>query len=73
MSSFACPHFDAANHWCLRLNADCVPGRRGCVLAGKATFIFPPEERVLALEEEKRRTRMQRGLADRPRASRRSL
>jgi hypothetical protein len=73
MSSFACPHFDGANNWCLRLNADCVPGRRGCVLAGKATFVLPPEERVRALEEEKRQARMQGSVADRPLAGRRSL
>ncbi|MBL9178290.1 MAG: hypothetical protein JNM65_09515 [Verrucomicrobiaceae bacterium] len=55
MSSFSCPHYDFATDQCHRLNTDCVPGRRGCVLMGKVSFLVPPEERVRAREEEKRR------------------
>lgn len=52
--SFACPHFCPDDESCLRLKTDCVPGRRGCVLEGKAVFAVPAEERVRLLEEEKR-------------------
>ena len=39
----------------MRLKTDCVPGRKGCVLVGKAEFAVPAEERVRLLEEAKRR------------------
>ena len=53
--SFSCPHFRPEDECCLRLQQDCVPGRRGCVLDGKAVFAVPAEERVRGREEEKRR------------------
>jgi hypothetical protein len=37
------------------LKTDCVPGRKGCVLEGRAVFAIPVEERVRLREEEKRR------------------
>lgn len=46
MSSFSCPHIDLAESRCLRLRADCVPGRPGCVLGTKVRFAFPLEERL---------------------------
>jgi hypothetical protein len=52
--SFSCPHFRPEDEYCLRLKTDCVPGRRACVLEGKAVFAVPAEERVRLLEEEKR-------------------
>jgi hypothetical protein len=55
--SFSCPHFCPDEDHCLRLKTDCVPGRKGCVLAGKAVFAVPAEERVRLREEEKRRER----------------
>ncbi len=58
MSSFSCPHFDGANDWCRLLKTDCVPGRKGCVLAGKVNFFIPAEERVRLKEEEKRQERL---------------
>ena len=53
--SFSCPHFRPDDEHCLRLNTDCVPGRRGCVLEGKSVFAVPAEVRVREREEEKRR------------------
>jgi hypothetical protein len=53
--SFACPHFRPDDECCLRLQTDCVPGRAGCVLGGKAVFAVPAEQRVREREEEKRR------------------
>jgi hypothetical protein len=32
-----------------------VPGRRGCILEGKAVFAVPAEQRVREREEENRR------------------
>lgn len=52
MSSFTCPHFELPNDGCLRLNADCVPGRKGCVLRGKVNFLIPADERVRLKQEE---------------------
>lgn len=57
--SFACPHFDPAAEFCRRLNADCVPGRPGCVLAGQAVFAVPAADRIRAREEEKRRASLE--------------
>ena len=55
--SFSCPHFRPDDEHCLRLKTDCVPGRHGCVLEGKAVFAVPAEQRVCEREEEKRRAR----------------
>jgi hypothetical protein len=57
--SFSCPHFCPDEDHCLRLKTDCVPGRKGCVLEGKAVFAVPAEERVRLREEEKRREQME--------------
>lgn len=51
--SFSCPHFDIDRDECRLLKTDCVPGRRGCVLAG-SVFAVPVEERLRARAEEKR-------------------
>lgn len=56
MSSFTCQHFDVANDWCLLLKTDCVPGRKGCILAGKSKFAVPAEERVRLKEEEREKS-----------------
>ena len=52
--SFSCPHFDPNRDFCLRLNTECVPGRKGCVLEGKTVFAVPVEERLREKEREKR-------------------
>ncbi len=53
--SFSCPHFRPDDEHCLRLNTDCVPGRRGCVISNSTVFAVPAEIRVREKEEEKRR------------------
>ena len=53
--SFSCPHFRPNDDRCLRLKTDCVPGRRGCVLEGKAVFAVPAEQRVREREAENHR------------------
>jgi hypothetical protein len=52
--SFSCPHFRPEDEACLRLDADCVPGRPGCVLGSKAVFAVPVEQRLHEKEDEKR-------------------
>jgi hypothetical protein len=54
MSSFTCPHFDLANDYCLLLKTDCVPGRKGCVLAGKSKFLVPAEDRIRQKEGDRK-------------------
>ena len=44
--SFFCPHFDQATEACAKLRCECVPGRPGCVLAGKVQFLKPAAERA---------------------------
>jgi hypothetical protein len=61
MSSFTCPHFDVASDDCLRLQTDCVPGRKGCVLPVDTGFLILPEERVRQLEAEKRQRQQNQG------------
>ena len=46
MSSFSCPHIDSIGTYCQRLKADCVPGRKGCVLDKKYVFAVPAEDRI---------------------------
>ena len=46
MSSFSCPHLDTEKVFCIKLNVDCVPGRKGCVLNRKFQFAMPAEERI---------------------------
>jgi hypothetical protein len=46
MCSFSCPNFDMEREHCLRLQAECVPGRPGCVLRANSVFAVPWEERL---------------------------
>lgn len=44
--SFSCPHFDINRDTCTRVHAECVPGRKGCVLQHNSKFAVPIEQRV---------------------------
>ncbi len=46
MSSFSCPHLEFEKTFCIKLNVDCVPGRKGCVLNRKFQFAVPAEDRI---------------------------
>jgi hypothetical protein len=46
MSSFSCPHFDMEKDLCMKLRAECVPGRPGCVLRHNSEFAVPWEQRL---------------------------
>lgn len=62
--SFSCPHFRLNDEWCLRLNTDCIPGRRGCILPKDTVYAVPPEVRVREKEEEKRRQALEKILGE---------
>jgi len=36
--TFSCKNFDFNAEKCLKLKAECIPGRPGCVLKGKVNF-----------------------------------
>ncbi len=54
MSSFSCPHLDTEKTFCIKLNVDCVPGRKGCVLNRKFQFAFSVEDRMKTKQQEKK-------------------
>lgn len=51
MSSFSCPHLNTETDFCIKLNVDCVPGRKGCVLNRKFQFAFSTEDRIKKKQE----------------------
>jgi len=53
MSSFSCPHLDSEKDFCIKLNVDCVPGRKGCVLTRKFQFAVPAKERIKIRQRQK--------------------
>jgi hypothetical protein len=44
--TFYCKNFDCNLNNCAMLHAECIPGRPGCVLAGKVKFSETIEERL---------------------------
>lgn len=55
MNSFSCPHLRNINDFCERIKKECVPGRSGCVLKNKVTFVIPAEKRLEIVRENKKR------------------
>jgi hypothetical protein len=53
--SFSCPHLRPDDEHCRRLNIDCIPGRRGCVLERAEESAAPTEPREPGRDEEKGR------------------
>jgi len=63
--TFYCKNFDCNLNCCMKLNADCIPGRPGCVLEGKVKFSEEIEERLKNLAEKRPlRRRTRRGAGD---------
>ena len=54
MSSFSCPHLETENIFCIKLNVECVPGRKGCVLTSKFQFAVPADKRIKKLNSTKK-------------------
>ncbi len=46
MCSFSCPHLQMEEDFCMRVQAECVPGRPGCVLRHNSVFAIPWEQRL---------------------------
>ncbi len=40
--------------YCLRLRAECIPGRPGCVLCGNSVFAVPWQQRLREKEEQRK-------------------
>jgi len=60
--TFSCKNYDYNEDKCLKLNVECVPGRRGCVLEGKVRVSEDLEKRIKDPEAQpKVRTRKNRG------------
>jgi hypothetical protein len=55
--TFACRNYDLNQDRCRKLNDDCIPGRRGCVLEGKVKLSEEIESRLIALEAKKAKRR----------------
>ena len=51
--SFSCPHFEMEREFCMRVQAECVPGRPGCVLQQNSVFAVPVEDRLRERDREK--------------------
>lgn len=58
--TFSCKNFDFNSENCMKLNADCIPGRSGCVLEGKVRFSEDIEKKLKELEEAKLERRKRR-------------
>lgn len=58
--TFSCKNYDYNEDKCLKLNVECVPGRRGCVLEGKVRVSEDLEKRLAELAD-KPRARKTRG------------
>jgi len=48
--TFSCKNFDFNAENCMKLHTDCIPGRPGCVLAGKVKFSEEIEKKLQDLE-----------------------
>jgi hypothetical protein len=53
--TFSCKNYDYNTDLCKKLNSDCIPGRRGCVLEGRVALSPELEKRIAELEKKKRK------------------
>ena len=58
--TFSCKNFDFNAENCMTLNADCIPGRPGCILEGKVRFSEEIEKKLKELENETRAKKKRR-------------
>lgn len=49
--SFSCKNYDYDTDRCRKLKAECIPGRRGCVLEGKVKVSEELNKRLEELEK----------------------
>lgn len=48
--TFHCRNYDIGKDRCKRLRGECVPGRRGCVVAGRVALSEELEEKIKRLD-----------------------
>jgi len=48
--TFHCKNYDINNDSCRKLNGECAPGRKGCVLEGRVTVSEELEKRIRELD-----------------------
>jgi hypothetical protein len=49
--TFSCPHYEYNTENCTKLKGNCIPGRKGCVLAGKVTMSEALIKKIKELEK----------------------
>ena len=49
--TFSCPHYEYDTDNCVKLKGKCIPGRKGCVLAGKVKMSEALINKLKELEE----------------------
>ena len=49
--TFSCPHYEYDTDNCVKLKGKCIPGRKGCVLAGKVKMSEALIKKLKELEE----------------------
>ncbi|MEN8190288.1 MAG: hypothetical protein ABFS19_10610 [Thermodesulfobacteriota bacterium] len=48
--TFHCRNYDMVDNKCKKLNGDCVPGRKGCVLEGRVALCEELEAKIKAID-----------------------
>jgi hypothetical protein len=55
--TFHCKNYDINADACKKLNGDCLPGRKGCVLDGRFALSEELEQKIHDLEEKMKRAK----------------
>lgn len=63
--TFSCRNYDFNLNNCQKLKSDCIPGRPGCVLAGKVRLSEELEKRLAELADQQQAERRGRKKASR--------
>jgi hypothetical protein len=50
--TFHCKNYDINKDKCKKLNGECVPGRKGCVLEGRVVVSEELEEKIRELDSQ---------------------
>ena len=57
--TFHCKNYDINKDTCKKLNGECVPGRKGCVLEGRVAVSEELEEKIREIDSRISRTSRQ--------------
>ena len=58
--TFSCKNIDLNTDYCMKLKAECIPGRPGCVLEGRVAVSEEIEKKLKKLETQKRARKKRR-------------